>query len=130
MGTKKAKKTILMVDDEAAARGLLKDLMQIHGYAFLEAEDGKKGLEQARKHCPDLILLDINMPKMNGFDVLENLKKDKKTRSIPVIMLTTRDTQEDMAEGMELYADKYIPKPFDSNHLFTEIRKTFESQGR
>ena len=122
-------KKILMVDDETAARGLLKTMAEMQGYIFFEAEDGKKGVEQAKKHLPDLILLDVNMPKMNGFQVLENLKKDKKTQNIPVIMLTTRDTQEDMAQGMELYADKYIPKPFDSNHLFREIKKTFESQG-
>ena len=123
-------KKILMVDDESAARGLIKTLAEMNGYVFIEAEDGKKGLERAKKDAPDIILLDVNMPKMNGFDVLQNLKKDHKTLNIPVIMLTTRDTQEDMAEGMELYADKYIPKPFDSNHLFAEIKKTLETQGR
>ena len=123
-------KTILMVDDDAAIRGLFKSLAEKHGYALLEAGDGVAGLEQARKSHPDLIILDVNMPRMNGFDVLENLKKDKKTMGIPVIMLTSRDTQEDIAEGMELFADKYIPKPFDSEHLFSEIKKTFESQGR
>ena len=122
-------KKILMVDDESAARGLIKTLAEMNGYTFIEAEDGKKGLERAKKDAPDIILLDVNMPKMNGFDVLQNLKKDSKTMNIPVIMLTTRDTQEDMAQGMELYADKYIPKPFDSNHLFGEIKKTFETQG-
>lgn len=124
-----AKKKILMVEDEATVRELLKDLMERHGYDFLQAADGKQGLDEARKKKPDLILLDVNMPKMNGFEVLENLKKDKKTQNIPVIMLTTRDTQEDMAQGMELYADKYIPKPFDTANLFIEIKKTFDSMG-
>jgi DNA-binding response OmpR family regulator len=124
------KKKILMVEDEATVRGLLKDLMQMHGYEFIEAEDGKKGLDEARKHKPDMILLDVNMPKMNGFEVLEQLKKDKKTQNIPVIMLTTRDTHDDMAHGMELYAEKYIPKPFDTAMLMLEINKSFQSMGR
>ncbi len=124
-----AKKKVLLVDDEAPLRSLLKSLLEMNGFTCLEAEDGKKGLDEARKHTPDLILLDVNMPKMNGFEVLKNLKKEKKTMNIPVIMLTTRDTQDDMAQGMELYADKYIPKPFDSAKLLEEIRKTLSSQG-
>lgn len=124
------RKRILFVDDDHAARGLLKELAAINGYDYLEAEDGKQGLEEARRHLPDLIILDVNMPKMNGFQLLEQLKQDMKTQNIPVIMLTTRDNQEDMQEGLGLYADKYIPKPFDSNELFSEIRKTLESQGR
>ncbi len=124
-----SKKKILMVEDEAPVRELVKSLAEARGYTFFEAPDGQKGVEAAKKHHPDIILMDVNMPKMTGFQALEKLKSDKKTQNIPVIMLTTRDTQEDMSQGMELYADKYIPKPFNSEHLFEEIRKTLGAQG-
>ncbi len=122
-------KKILIVDDEPAVRELLGEILKTQNFTVLLAEDGKKGLDEAKRHVPDLIVLDVNMPKMDGFKVLENLKKDKKTRDIPVIMLTTQSTQDDVAHGMELYADKYIPKPFDSHHLVAEIKKTFDVRG-
>ncbi len=122
-------KKILIVDDEPSVRELLGDILKTHGFTVLMAEDGKKGWEEAKRHKPDLVVLDVNMPKMDGFQVLQNLKKEKKTRDIPVIMLTTQNTQDDITHGMELYADKYIPKPFDSYHLVSEIRKTFDVRG-
>lgn len=123
------KKKILLADDEKTLRSLLQVLLEEAGYEFIEAEDGKAALEKAKKSRPDLIILDVNMPKMTGFQVLEQLKKDSKTRDIPVIMLTTRGGQEDIEAGMELDADKYIPKPFDSKNLIEEIRKTFAVRG-
>ena len=123
------KKRILLADDEKTLRELLKVRLEAAGYHFLEAEDGKAALDQAKKHRPDLIILDVNMPRMNGFDVLQNLKKDSKTRNIPVIMLTTRASQDDIEEGMELDADQYIPKPFDSKKLLLAIEQTFVVRG-
>ncbi len=122
-------KKILIVDDEPAIRQMLNDLLKNEGFSVLEAADGKKGLDEAKKHVPDLVVLDVNMPKMDGFKVLENLKKDKKTRDIPVIMLTSKSSQEDITQGIQLYADKYIPKPFDAAHFLTEVKKTFQARG-
>lgn len=124
-----AKKKILLADDEQTLRALLQVVLEDAGFEFLEAEDGKAALDKAKKLHPDLIILDVNMPKMTGFQVLEHLKKDSKTRDIPVIMLTTRGGREDVEAGMELDADKYIPKPFDSKNLIQEIRKTFAVRG-
>lgn len=123
------KKKILLADDEQSLRGLLKTIFEDAGYEFLEAEDGKAAWEKAKKEHPDLIILDVNMPKMTGFQVLEHLKKDGKTRDIPVIMLTTRGSQEDIEAGIRLDADKYIPKPFETKDLLHEIRQTFAIRG-
>lgn len=123
------KKKILFADDEETLRSLLRIILEKGGYEMLEAGDGKAALEQVKKNRPDLVILDINMPKMNGFDVLEHLKKDPKTRDIPVIMLTTRSGQGDIEEAMELDADQYIPKPFDSEKLISKIQQIFEIRG-
>ncbi len=103
---------------------MLRDFLTREGFEVLEAGDGKKGFEEARRAIPDVILMDVNMPRMDGFQALEKLKKDKKTMDIPVIMLTAKSDGKNMAEGMRLYADKYIPKPYDLQHLLQEIRKT------
>ena len=123
------KKRILLVDDEKVIRCLLTDLLREAGYELAEAEDGKAALEQVKKKHPDLIILDVNMPKMSGFQVLEHLKKNPKTQGIPVIMLTTRAEQDDVEMGIGLDADKYIPKPFESGKLLYEIQQTFEVRG-
>ena len=117
---------ILIVDDEQPIREPLKQMLVRQGYTVCEAEDGKKGLEEARKQKPDLMILDVNMPKMDGFKVLEELKKDKSTMNIPVFMLTTRDTADDVAAGISGFAEKYIAKPFEFSHLLSEIKKTLE----
>lgn len=122
-------KTILIVDDEEMIRELAKDYLQSKGYDVLTAEDGKKGLQEAKSKKPDLIILDVNMPKMSGFQVLAELKKDKHTLNIPVFMLTTRKADEDIRQGMEHMADKYLPKPFMPGTLLDEIRKTLAVRG-
>lgn len=122
-------KTILVVDDEEMIRELAKDYLESKGYDILTAGDGKKGLQEAKSKRPDLIILDVNMPKMNGFQVLEELKKDKHTMNIPVFMLTTRKSDDDIRQGMEHMADKYLPKPFMPEQLLEEIRKTLAVRG-
>lgn len=117
-------KKILLVDDEETIREPLAEMLVRQGYEVFMAEDGKKGLEEARKKKPDLVLLDVNMPRMNGFEMLQELKQDKKTAEIPVFMLTSRNSAEDIAAGITGFAEKYIPKPFDFNELLSEIQKT------
>ena len=117
-------KKILLVDDEETIRHPLAAMLTSQGYEVFQAEDGKKGLDEARKQKPDLMLLDVNMPKMNGFQLLQELKKDHKTADIPVFMLTSRSTAEDISTGIVGFAEKYIPKPFEFSHLLSEIQKT------
>ena len=121
-------KKILVADDEQTIRGPLKEMLIQAGYEVIEAGDGRKALEEARKKKPDLVLLDVNMPKMDGFKVLEELKKDRKTADIPVFMLTSRSSAEDIAAGISGFAEKYIPKPFDFNQLLSEIQKTLSTR--
>lgn len=118
-------KRILIVDDEPHIVRTLEDLLAAEGYIVYKALDGKKALEQADAMQPDLILLDVMMPKMDGFEVLKRLKKNKNTMDIPVIMLTVKSTSADIEEGISLYAEKYLTKPFDSDVLLKEIEKSF-----
>lgn len=114
-------KRILVADDEPHILMTLEDLLTQEGYIVIKASDGKKAVEEARKMLPDLIVLDVMMPKMNGFEVLERLKKDPKTMDVPVIMLTVRSASKDMEQGIQLYAEKYVTKPFEPELLLKEI---------
>lgn len=121
---KKSDKKVFIVDDEPDLREVLNTLFQQEGYQTVLASDGKMALDLVKKNIPDVILLDVNMPKMNGFQVLEKLKKDKLTMDIPVIMVTARDGNEDIQEGISHFADKYITKPYDIKKLLMEVEKT------
>lgn len=120
----KASKKVFIVDDEPDLREVLNTLFQQEGYQTILASDGKMALELVKKNVPDIILLDVSMPKMDGFQVLEKLKKDKLTRDVPVIMVSARDGNEDIQQGISHFADKYITKPYDIKKLLTEVEKT------
>lgn len=122
-------KKILIVDDEEMIRELAKDYLQSKGYEVLLAEDGKKGLQEAQAKKPDLIILDVNLPKMNGYQVLEKLKNNIETAGIPVVMLTTSQSDEDGHQGTGPRPDKYLPKPFMPQALLDEIQNTLASRG-
>lgn len=117
-------KKLLVADDEPHILRTLDDLLTAEGYIIFKATDGKKALEQAESAFPDLIILDVMMPKMDGFEVLKRLKKNPRTMDIPVIMLTVKSTSHDIEEGIKLYAEKYITKPFSSDALLQEIEKS------
>ncbi len=117
-------KRILIADDEPHIVRTLEDLLTAEGYLVDKATDGKRAVEQAEAMMPDLILLDVMMPKLDGFEVLRRLKKNKKTMDIPVIMLTVKATSQDVEEGIKLYAEKYLTKPFSSEALLREIEKS------
>lgn len=120
----KLAKRILIVDDEPHIVRTLEDLLASGGYVVYKAMDGRKAIEQAELILPDLIVLDVMLPKMDGFDVLKRLKKSPKTMDIPVIMLTVKSTSDDIEQGIRLYAEKYMTKPFDSTVLMAEIEKS------
>lgn len=120
-------KTILIVDDEKDIVDLLKYNLKKEGYNVLTAPNGKLVLEQS-KHQPDLIVLDVMMPELNGLEVIKRLKADQKTSSIPVIFLTAKGTELDEVIGLELGADDYIVKPISIPKLIARIKNAFRRQ--
>lgn len=113
--------TILIVEDEQDIRELLAYNLEKEGYATVQAADGKEGLELARSRKPDLILLDLMLPKMDGLAVCRELERDSGTVRIPIIMLTARGEDVDRILGFELGADDYVVKPFSPRELMLRI---------
>jgi DNA-binding response OmpR family regulator len=118
---------ILFIDDDDAIQRAVKRTAEAFGYEVLQALDGPQGLELAAKERIDVILLDINMPMMDGRDVLKRLKQDTKTAGIPVLMLSTRDGQYDRQVALELGADDFSEKPFETRLLFKKIERVVQS---
>lgn len=117
------KKRILLVEDEPDFRMAVRIRLEANGYDVIEAEDGAAGLDLARNQSPDLILLDIMLPKMEGYKVARLLKFDEKFRRIPIIMLTARSQQTDKETGMAVGADAYITKPFKPEELLETLTR-------
>jgi len=118
---------ILIVDDNPDLIALLKVRLKTFGYEVVTADNGHKCLEKAREENPDLILLDILMPSMDGFQALKELKEDAKTKSIPIIMLTAKDQLSDVAKANDLGAADFIVKPFDYRVLLEKIKKVVKN---
>ena len=113
-------KRILIVEDEKNIVDILSFNLSKEGYETLEAYDGEAGLQLALEQNPDLILLDLMLPKMNGFDVCRSLRREN--RSTPVIMLTAREEETDKVLGLDAGADDYVAKPFGMMELLSRIR--------
>lgn len=114
---------ILLIDDEIDLVEILKLRLEANDYEVIVATDGEEGLRKAREESPDIIILDLMLPKIDGYKVCGILKFDSKYREIPVIMLTARVREEDKKLGKEAKADAYITKPFDPQNLLDEIEK-------
>lgn len=121
--SKAHKKKLLIVEDEPHSLQTLKDRLEFEGYATITAEDGEAALSMAREEKPDLILLDIMLPKMDGFKVSRLLKFDERFRHIPIIMLTALVQDTDIKLGEETGADAYVTKPFDFDELIKKIKE-------
>jgi two-component system alkaline phosphatase synthesis response regulator PhoP len=113
---------ILIVDEEIDASTALKVALEAEGYNVIEALDGYEGIRKAKSENPDVILLDIMMPGMDGFEVCQLLKADPVSMHIPIIMLTAKGEVDDKVEGLELGADDYVTKPFNLKELKARIR--------
>jgi two-component system sensor histidine kinase ChiS len=116
----------MLVDDEPANLTLLEELLRLEGYATVSAESGAEALSLARASRPDLILLDIMMPEMNGFDVCEILRKDTALQTVPVIFLTALDDDTSRLRGLEMMADDYLTKPFNSRLLLAKVENILQ----
>ena len=121
-------KKILVVDDERHIVRLVEVNLQRAGYEVVQAYDGVEALEKVSADKPDMIVLDVMMPRMNGFDVLKNLKAKPETMDIPVIMLTAKAQDADIFRGWQSGVDSYLTKPFNPMELLTFVKRIFESQ--
>ncbi|MDD4701591.1 MAG: response regulator [Desulfovibrio sp.] len=113
---------ILIVEDEADIRELLRFNLEREGFSVLEAADGNEGLKLARQHLPDLMLLDVMLPGLDGFEVCRRLGAQSETSHIPVLMLTAKGEEMDRVVGLSLGADDYVVKPFSVRELMLRIR--------
>ncbi len=116
----------MLVDDEPANLILLEELLQLKGYATVSARSGDEALSLARASRPDLILLDIMMPEMDGFDVCDILRKDTALQTVPIIFLTALDDDTSRLKGLEMMADDYLTKPFNSRLLLAKVENILQ----
>lgn len=124
------RKRILLIDDEVDFGKLVKmNLELISNFRVDVATNGKQGISLAKKLKPDLILLDILMPGIDGLEVLKRLKEDKNTMAIPVVMLTAKGDEGSRIEAMRLYDEEYITKPIEAPELKTKIENVFKRRG-
>jgi two-component system cell cycle response regulator DivK len=119
-------RVILIVEDDPRNLKLIRDLLQIRGYTTLEATDGKQGVDIARAKMPDLILMDIQMPLMDGFEAISILKADPATKSITIVALTAFAMQGDREKCMEAGFNDYITKPLDTRAFMTKVKEYLE----
>lgn len=114
--------TVLVVEDETDVVDLLRYNLNKAGFTVLIANDGLQGLEQARKNRPDIVVLDLMLPGMDGLAVCKALKKDPETESIPIVMLTAKSEPAERVNGLELGADDYVTKPFSPRELVLRVQ--------
>jgi DNA-binding response OmpR family regulator len=120
-------KKILAVDDEPSIRRLVEVNLQRAGYAITTAPDGQEALNQIARERPDMVLLDVMMPRMDGFELLRRLKADPATAGIPVLMLTARAQDADVFRGLQSGADFYLTKPFNPQELLIWVQRVFNA---
>lgn len=119
-------KRILVIDDLPENVYMLQDRLEHEGYEVLTAYDGNGGIEKAREELPDLILLDVMMPDINGFEVCKTLVNDEQTSNIPIILVTAKTDAEDTKEGLDAGAFDYIKKPFNKIELLARVRSALK----
>jgi len=116
-------KTVLVIEDNPEILDNTTEILMMVGFQVITAVDGKAGVSTAVTQIPDIILCDIMMPEMNGYDVLKSLKQNPATAKIPFIYVTASAEKSEMIKAMEMGADGYVRKPFDVNELIDAIRK-------
>ena len=123
-------KTILVVDDEPRIVELARDYLEHAGFAVLTASDGPAALALARTRNPDLVVLDLGLPGLDGLDITRQLRTAERTAALPIVMLTARDDELDKLLGLELGADDYLTKPFSPRELVARVRAVLRRADR
>lgn len=113
---------VLVVDDDPVIQRLLQVNFEMEDYVVVTADDGAEGLEAAQRELPDVILLDVMMPRMDGMEVARRLRADDSTAAIPIVLLTAKAQSADIADGKETGADAYVTKPFDPIELLDTVK--------
>lgn len=121
--------TIVIVEDEANIVELVKYNLDREGYRTLYANDGRKGLELIKQELPDLVILDLMLPELDGLSVCKQLRSDTQTKSIPIIILTAKSEEADRVLGLEMGADDYVTKPFSPRELVARVRAVLRRSG-
>ncbi len=121
-----SKRCVLLADDDPGLRRLIGTTLGTEDFDLLHATDGQEALDLARERRPELVLLDVNMPKLDGFEVCRNLKNEPDTASIKVVMLTARGADVDRARGRDAGADDYFIKPFSPVQLLNKVYSLLE----
>jgi DNA-binding response OmpR family regulator len=119
-------RTVLLVDDEDTLRRVMRDLLVRDGYEVVEARNGVEALDQTDRHAPDVIVLDLNLPGMDGYSVLSELRSRNATRDIPVIVLTAKGDEDNEVRVFELGADDFLTKPFRAKALSKRLEVVLE----
>lgn len=122
-------KRILLIDDHQTVFRLLEAIVRIKGYELLYADCGQQGIVMARDEQPDLILLDVMMPDLDGFKVCQYLKDNDETKHIPVMFLTARGAEDDLATGRKVGADGFMTKPFQTMDVLNQVEKILAKKG-
>jgi len=123
-------KRVLLVDDEDQLRRVMRDLLEREGYVVVEAGDGVEALDQVDRHAPDIIVLDLNLPGLDGFGVLSHLRSRRVTQEIPVIVLTARGDEENEIRVFEFGADDFLSKPFRARALSARLEAVLRRTAR
>jgi DNA-binding response OmpR family regulator len=113
---------ILIVDDEPYILNILDFSLDAEGYRVLQASDGEEAMRMAQEQTPDLVVMDVMMPRLDGFETCKRLKEDVRTADIPVVLLTARNSREDRSRGEAVKADGYITKPFSPQRLLDTVQ--------
>jgi len=121
-------KQVLIVDDEQNILISLEYLMRREGYEVRVARDGEEGLRSLRDQPPDLVLLDVMMPKLNGFEVCQAIRADSALAGVRVLMLSAKGREAEIAKGLSIGADAYISKPFSTRDLVAKVKSMLENQ--
>jgi CheY-like chemotaxis protein len=120
----------MAVDDDHVIRGLLEVNLEMEGHDVVTAVDGQDALDKIREQAPDLVILDVMMPNVNGWQVAEALQSDAATRHIPIVFLSARAMDNDVRKGTEVGAAAYVTKPFDPIDLMALVQRLLEERGR
>ncbi len=123
------KKRILVIDDDASISKLVSDVFAEEGFSVTTASNGAEGIKKVRLSKPDLVILDLRLPDMDGFQICQTLKKDRSVSSIPIIMLTVKSTKSSTVAGLEMGADDYIVKPFNQEELVARVKTVLRRAG-